>query len=96
MKVNGIPYAPLPCFRMARLRSRLRKALGYLFLRALNGGQYEATLGYLTRLRVAGAAAEERHVTLMEECRRYGSKLVLGLNSDASVQRLKGAEAGWS
>ena len=30
------------------------------------------------------------HVTLMEECRRFGSKLVLGLNSDASVQRLKG------
>ena len=30
------------------------------------------------------------HVTLLEECRRFGSKLVLGLNSDASVQRLKG------
>jgi D-beta-D-heptose 7-phosphate kinase/D-beta-D-heptose 1-phosphate adenosyltransferase len=26
----------------------------------------------------------------MEECRRFGSKLVLGLNTDASVQRLKG------
>jgi D-beta-D-heptose 7-phosphate kinase/D-beta-D-heptose 1-phosphate adenosyltransferase len=30
------------------------------------------------------------HVTLLEECHRFGSKLVLGLNSDASVQRLKG------
>ncbi|HEX4156041.1 MAG TPA: bifunctional D-glycero-beta-D-manno-heptose-7-phosphate kinase/D-glycero-beta-D-manno-heptose 1-phosphate adenylyltransferase HldE [Acidobacteriaceae bacterium] len=30
------------------------------------------------------------HVTLLEECRRFGSKLVLGLNADASVQRLKG------
>jgi D-beta-D-heptose 7-phosphate kinase/D-beta-D-heptose 1-phosphate adenosyltransferase len=31
------------------------------------------------------------HVTLLEDCRRFGSKLVLGLNSDASVRRLKGA-----
>jgi D-beta-D-heptose 7-phosphate kinase/D-beta-D-heptose 1-phosphate adenosyltransferase len=31
------------------------------------------------------------HVTLLEECHRFGSKLVLGLNTDASVQRLKGA-----
>ncbi|MDQ2924109.1 MAG: bifunctional D-glycero-beta-D-manno-heptose-7-phosphate kinase/D-glycero-beta-D-manno-heptose 1-phosphate adenylyltransferase HldE [Acidobacteriota bacterium] len=30
------------------------------------------------------------HVTLLEECRKFGSKLVLGLNSDASVGRLKG------
>jgi D-beta-D-heptose 7-phosphate kinase/D-beta-D-heptose 1-phosphate adenosyltransferase len=30
------------------------------------------------------------HVTLLEECRGFGSKLVLGLNTDASVQRLKG------
>lgn len=30
------------------------------------------------------------HITLLEECRRFGSKLVLGLNSDASVCRLKG------
>ena len=30
------------------------------------------------------------HVTLLEDCRRFGSKLVLGLNSDASVCRLKG------
>ena len=30
------------------------------------------------------------HITLLEECRRFGSKLVLGLNSDASVRRLKG------
>jgi D-beta-D-heptose 7-phosphate kinase/D-beta-D-heptose 1-phosphate adenosyltransferase len=30
------------------------------------------------------------HVTLLEECHKFGSKLVLGLNSDASVQRLKG------
>jgi len=31
------------------------------------------------------------HVTLLEDCRKFGSKLVLGLNTDASVQRLKGA-----
>ena len=31
------------------------------------------------------------HVTLLEDCHRFGSKLVLGLNTDASVQRLKGA-----
>ena len=30
------------------------------------------------------------HVTLLEDCRRFGSKVVLGLNTDASVQRLKG------
>jgi D-beta-D-heptose 7-phosphate kinase/D-beta-D-heptose 1-phosphate adenosyltransferase len=30
------------------------------------------------------------HITLLEDCRKFGSKLVLGLNSDASVQRLKG------
>ena len=30
------------------------------------------------------------HITLLEECRRFGSKLVLGLNTDASVSRLKG------
>jgi D-beta-D-heptose 7-phosphate kinase/D-beta-D-heptose 1-phosphate adenosyltransferase len=30
------------------------------------------------------------HVTLLEDCRRFGAKLVLGLNSDASVCRLKG------
>lgn len=30
------------------------------------------------------------HVTLLEDCRRFGSKIVLGLNTDASVQRLKG------
>ena len=30
------------------------------------------------------------HVTLLEDCRRFGSKVVLGLNSDASVRRLKG------
>jgi D-beta-D-heptose 7-phosphate kinase/D-beta-D-heptose 1-phosphate adenosyltransferase len=30
------------------------------------------------------------HITLLEDCRRFGAKLVLGLNTDASVQRLKG------
>ena len=30
------------------------------------------------------------HITLLENCRKFGSKLVLGLNSDASVSRLKG------
>ena len=30
------------------------------------------------------------HISLLEDCRRFGSKLILGLNSDASVQRLKG------
>ncbi len=30
------------------------------------------------------------HITLLEECRRFGSKLVLGLNADTSVSRLKG------
>lgn len=30
------------------------------------------------------------HVTLLEKCREFGSKLVLGLNTNASVQRLKG------
>jgi D-beta-D-heptose 7-phosphate kinase/D-beta-D-heptose 1-phosphate adenosyltransferase len=30
------------------------------------------------------------HITLLEDCRRFGSKLILGLNSDASVARLKG------
>ena len=30
------------------------------------------------------------HITLLEDCRRFGSKLVLGLNTDASVSRLKG------
>jgi D-beta-D-heptose 7-phosphate kinase/D-beta-D-heptose 1-phosphate adenosyltransferase len=30
------------------------------------------------------------HVTLLEDCRTFGSKLVLGLNTDAGVRRLKG------
>jgi len=30
------------------------------------------------------------HITLLEDCRRFGSKLVLGLNSDASICVLKG------
>jgi len=30
------------------------------------------------------------HVTLLEDCKRFGSKLVVGMNTDASVQRLKG------
>ncbi|ADV82214.1 D-glycero-beta-D-manno-heptose-7-phosphate kinase [Terriglobus saanensis] len=30
------------------------------------------------------------HVTLLEDCRAFGSKLVVGMNTDASVQRLKG------
>ncbi|HEY0163558.1 MAG TPA: D-glycero-beta-D-manno-heptose 1-phosphate adenylyltransferase, partial [Edaphobacter sp.] len=30
------------------------------------------------------------HITLLEDCRRFGTKLVLGLNADCSVSRLKG------
>jgi D-beta-D-heptose 7-phosphate kinase/D-beta-D-heptose 1-phosphate adenosyltransferase len=30
------------------------------------------------------------HIKLLEDCRRFGTKLVLGLNTDASVCRLKG------
>ena len=30
------------------------------------------------------------HITLLEDCRKFGSKLVLGLNADASICRLKG------
>lgn len=30
------------------------------------------------------------HITLLENCRRFGSKLILGLNTDASVSRNKG------
>jgi len=30
------------------------------------------------------------HITLLEDCRRFGSKLVLGMNTDASVRCLKG------
>jgi D-beta-D-heptose 7-phosphate kinase/D-beta-D-heptose 1-phosphate adenosyltransferase len=30
------------------------------------------------------------HITLLEDCRNFGSKLIVGLNSDASVGRLKG------
>jgi len=30
------------------------------------------------------------HVTMLEACRRLGSKVVVGLNTDASVRRLKG------
>src|SRR6201999_2745107 len=30
------------------------------------------------------------HITLLEDCHRFGSKLVLGLNTDDSVSRLKG------
>ena len=30
------------------------------------------------------------HITLLEDCRRFGSRLVLGLNSDSSISRLKG------
>jgi D-beta-D-heptose 7-phosphate kinase / D-beta-D-heptose 1-phosphate adenosyltransferase len=30
------------------------------------------------------------HITLLEDCRRFGSKVVVGINSDASVSSLKG------
>ncbi len=30
------------------------------------------------------------HITLLEDCRKFGTKLVLGLNTDTSVCRLKG------
>jgi D-beta-D-heptose 7-phosphate kinase/D-beta-D-heptose 1-phosphate adenosyltransferase len=30
------------------------------------------------------------HIKLLEDCRRFGSKLVLGLNADSSINRLKG------
>lgn len=30
------------------------------------------------------------HVTLLEQCREFGTRLVVGINSDASVSRLKG------
>ena len=30
------------------------------------------------------------HITLLEDCHRFGSKLILGLNADSSVSRLKG------
>lgn len=30
------------------------------------------------------------HVTLLESCKRFGDVLVVGLNTDASVKRLKG------
>jgi D-beta-D-heptose 7-phosphate kinase/D-beta-D-heptose 1-phosphate adenosyltransferase len=30
------------------------------------------------------------HITLLEQCRQFGDKLILGINTDASVQRLKG------
>jgi D-beta-D-heptose 7-phosphate kinase/D-beta-D-heptose 1-phosphate adenosyltransferase len=30
------------------------------------------------------------HVSLIEDCRRHGDKVVVGMNSDASVSRLKG------
>ena len=30
------------------------------------------------------------HVTLLEDCRRLGARLIVGINSDASVRRLKG------
>ncbi len=30
------------------------------------------------------------HIALLEDCRRFGDKVVIGINSDASVSRLKG------
>ena len=30
------------------------------------------------------------HIALLEDCRRFGNKVVVGINSDASVSRLKG------
>jgi D-beta-D-heptose 7-phosphate kinase/D-beta-D-heptose 1-phosphate adenosyltransferase len=30
------------------------------------------------------------HITLLEQCRQYGDKLIVAINSDASVQTLKG------
>jgi D-beta-D-heptose 7-phosphate kinase/D-beta-D-heptose 1-phosphate adenosyltransferase len=32
------------------------------------------------------------HIALLEECRRFGDKVVVGINSDASVSRLKGPD----
>ena len=70
----------------------------------LNAGEKIIDL-YRTKLRVAEWRASGEtivftngcfdllhvgHITLLEDCRRFGSKLILGLNSDASVCRLKG------
>jgi D-beta-D-heptose 7-phosphate kinase/D-beta-D-heptose 1-phosphate adenosyltransferase len=30
------------------------------------------------------------HITLLEQCREFGDKVIIGLNSDASVRQLKG------
>ena len=30
------------------------------------------------------------HITLLEQCRQFGEKLIVAINSDSSVQRLKG------
>ena len=30
------------------------------------------------------------HITLLEQCREFGDKVVIGVNSDASVKKLKG------
>jgi D-beta-D-heptose 7-phosphate kinase/D-beta-D-heptose 1-phosphate adenosyltransferase len=30
------------------------------------------------------------HITLLEQCREFGDKVVIGVNSDASVKQLKG------
>ncbi len=32
------------------------------------------------------------HIALLEECRRFGDKVVVGINTDASVSRLKGPD----
>ncbi len=32
------------------------------------------------------------HIALLEDCRRFGDKVVIGINSDASVSRLKGPD----
>jgi D-beta-D-heptose 7-phosphate kinase / D-beta-D-heptose 1-phosphate adenosyltransferase len=31
------------------------------------------------------------HIALLEQCRRFGDKVIVGVNSDASVRKLKGA-----
>jgi D-beta-D-heptose 7-phosphate kinase/D-beta-D-heptose 1-phosphate adenosyltransferase len=36
------------------------------------------------------------HITLLEQCREFGDKVVIGLNSDASVKGLKGPTGRWS
>ena len=78
------PSAPIPTRARARDKVLTRRAAGVALTRARDRGERVVfTNGCFDLLHVG-------HVRSLEQARRLGDRLVVAVNSDASVRRLKG------